>query len=145
MKRLLILATAAGLAFGVANASAQCSKEKASCGDKAAGSCCASKNQKATLSQLKTVTKDEVAAMLRASDVTIIDARDAESFSAGHIDGAINFGQANLPTDKNTKLVFYCGGTMCPAAAKAAKKAAEQGYKNIMVYSGGWADWSKNS
>jgi rhodanese-related sulfurtransferase len=81
--------------------------------------------------------------MLQAGNVTIVDARDANSFAAGHINGAINLASTTLPADKNTKLVFYCGGTFCSAAPKAAKMAIAQGYKNVMVFHGGWAEWSK--
>lgn len=140
MKRMLLFAVAAGLFVGAANATAQ----EGSCSSKGK-KCCAAKQEKATLSQLRTVTKDQVATMLQASSATIIDARTSEQFEAGHIQGAINFGTAELPSDKNANLVFYCGGGRCPAAAKAAKKALELGYKNVMVYGGGWAEWNKNS
>lgn len=137
MKRLVMFAVAAGMFIYAGDAYAQCTKP---CGkDK---SSCSSKKEEIKLSDLKTVTKDEVAEMIKVSDVTIVDARDENSFTAGHIDGAINYGKADLPTDKNVKLVFYCGGVKCPAAAKAAKIAAEAGYKNVMVFRGGWAEWN---
>ncbi len=138
MKHIAMMALAAGLFVCVGDAQAQCSKS----GEKTAA-CCASKKQKATISEIKTVTKDDITKLVSTSSATIIDARDAESFAKGHINGAVNFGTAELPSDKNATLVFYCGGLKCPAAAKAAKKATEMGYKNVMVYRGGWADWSQ--
>jgi len=141
MKRLLAFALAAGMFICAGDMYAQCSK---SCGkDKSA--CGASKKQeqeKPAISQLKTVTRDEVAAMVKAGSVTVIDARDEKSFADGHIDGAINFGKADLPADRNATLVFYCGGTKCPLAKRAALRASKHGYSNVMVYSGGWAEWS---
>jgi rhodanese-related sulfurtransferase len=137
MKRIVMMALAAGLFVCVGNVQAQCTK-----GAKAA--CCAKKQEKATISELKTVNKDEVAKLVHTSNVTIFDARDAESYAQGHIDGAVNFSQAALPSDKNATLVFYCGGVKCPLAAKAAKQAQKLGYKNVMVYHGGWAEWSQN-
>jgi rhodanese-related sulfurtransferase len=135
MKRIVMMALAAGLFVSVGgNAQAQCTK-----GEKAA--CCAKKQEKPTISELK---KDDVVKLIQASNVTVIDARDADSYAKGHISGAVNYSTATLPADKNAKLVFYCGGLKCPAAAKAAKKALEMGYKNVMVYRGGWAEWSEN-
>lgn len=139
MKRLVMFAVAAGMFIYAGDAYAQCSKP---CGKDKSSSCSTKKKEEIKLSDLKSVTKEEVAEMIKVSNVTIVDARDENSFTAGHIDGAINYGKADLPTDKNANLVFYCGGLKCPAAAKAAKIAAEAGYKNVMVFRGGWAEWS---
>lgn len=136
MKRMMTIALVAGLFVGAGDLYAQCSKEQGK-------ACCASKNKPA-LTEAKTVTKDEVASMIQTGNVVVVDARDAESFAAGHISGAINLVNASLPTDKNAKLIFYCGGERCSAAPKAAKKAIEAGYKNVMVFRGGWAEWSKS-
>lgn len=137
MKRLMMLALAAGLFVCVGDVQAQCTK--------AAGKACCAAKSKPALTEAKPVTRDEVASFIQAGNVTIIDARDANSFTAGHVPGAVNLAAASLPADKNTKLVFYCGGTFCSAAPKAAKKAIEAGYKNVMVFRGGWAEWNKNS
>lgn len=142
MKRIAMLAMAAGMFVAAGDAYAQCSK---SCSTKGSGCATAKKQEPVKLSDLKVVDKDEVAQMIKASNVVVVDARDEKSFASGHIDGAINYGKASLPADKNAKLVFYCGGVKCPAAAKAAKKAAEEGYTNVMVFRGGWAEWSSNS
>jgi rhodanese-related sulfurtransferase len=133
---------AAGLFIGASDLQAQCSGSGAK---KANASCCASKKNDAKITEAKVVTKDEVAELVNATNVTIIDARDEESYAAGHIDGAVNFVKAELPADKNAKLIFYCGGEKCPAASKAARKAMENGYKNVMVFRGGWAEWNKQS
>ena len=138
MKHIAMMALAAGLFVSVGTAHAQCAKgEKAAC-------CAAKKQEKPAMSELKTVTKDELAKLVLASNTTVVDARDAESYAKGHIDGAANFSETALPSNKNATLVFYCGGVKCPLAAKAAKKALQMGYKNVMVYHGGWAEWSQN-
>jgi rhodanese-related sulfurtransferase len=46
-----------------------------------------------------------------------------------------------LPKDKNTLVVFYCGGEQCPLSTTAAEKAIEMGYKQVGVYKGGWRGW----
>lgn len=138
MKRMMMIALAAGLFVGAGDLYAQCSKDKGE-----GKACCASKNKPA-LTEAKSVTKDELAAMLEKGNVIVVDARDAESFEAGHISGAINLVKASLPEDKNATLIFYCGSTRCSAAPKAAKKAIQAGYKNVMVFHGGWAEWNKS-
>jgi rhodanese-related sulfurtransferase len=136
MKRIILFVVAALLFVGAQSLYAQCEKGKA---------CCAKDKQKAALTQLKNVTKSELTSLLETKNVIVVDARDADSYSAGHIDGALSFVNDKLPTDKNAALVFYCGGMKCPAAQAAAKKAIQKGYKNVMVFRGGWAEWSSNS
>jgi rhodanese-related sulfurtransferase len=152
MKRFVLVAAAGMLFFGASNVYAQCeghdhaAKKECASGEKKA--CCSTKKAKATTDtptmSLKEVTLDEVRTMLAASNTTVFDARDEQSFNAGHIDGAIRFASDKLPADKNAQLIFYCGGLKCPAASKAARKAIEQGYTNVMVFRGGWAEWSKS-
>jgi rhodanese-related sulfurtransferase len=148
MKRI-ILATAAAVAFSIGSmhAAGTCDGHGAAAsGEKK--SCCPTKkaenNETPTMSELKTVTKDELVTLIKTSDVAIFDARTEDQFAAGHVDGAVLFANATLPENKEATLVFYCGGTRCPAASKAARKALEAGYKNVLVFRGGWAEWSAN-
>ncbi|KXK57960.1 MAG: rhodanese-like domain-containing protein [Chlorobi bacterium] len=146
LKRLIMMATAAAMFVGAQSVHAQQGEKSCSKGEKS--SCCTKKKmdqQQPSIGQIKEITKDDVATLLKNNGAMIVDARDADSYAAGHIDGAVSFASLQLPADKNAALVFYCGGLRCPAAGKAAKKAAEQGYTNVMVYKGGWADWSSNS
>lgn len=58
-----------------------------------------------------------------------------------------DFKTTELPDDKDTKLVFYCGGKACTAAPKAAKLAQEAGYADVNVMRDGirgWVDAGKN-
>lgn len=142
MKRFALLAVVATLFVGAGTLSAQCSK--CASGAKEKGAACCSKESGAKLSSVKTVNKGDLMKMMQAKSVTVVDARGADAFAEGHIDGAINYGKAELPSDKNAKLVFYCGGLKCPMAEKAAKAAIQSGYKNVMVFKGGWAEWSAN-
>ena len=138
MKKFFILATAALLFAGAESATAQCTE-----GSKKA--CCASKTG-ATMSELKKLdTRNELSELMKSATVTVIDARDAEAFQEGHIDGAVSIAAGvTLPEDKSTTLVFYCGGTRCPLAEREARKAMASGYTNVIVYSGGWADWANS-
>ena len=81
--------------------------------------------KKALISLPKGVTEiktDEVVAMVekgpKAGNYFLVDARPAKIASAGHIPTAVSIpvnvlkkkGSELLPVDKNTMLVFYCGG-----------------------------------
>ena len=82
--------------------------------------------------------------------VLVIDSRPAaRQYDPGHIPGAINIPDtqfdkqvARLPADKNTLLIFYCGGVDCPLSHNSAFKAEKLGYTNIKVYPQGMPDWA---
>jgi rhodanese-related sulfurtransferase len=81
-------------------------------------------------------------------DVLIIDSRSARKFNSGHIPAAINISQSQfaqhtdqLPKDKSTLLIFYCGGLKCPLSHKAARQAEALGYTSVRVYAAGYPDW----
>jgi rhodanese-related sulfurtransferase len=48
---------------------------------------------------------------------------------------------SELPAAKETKLVFYCGGTACRASDSAAKRAADAGYADVSVMRAGIRGW----
>ncbi len=81
--------------------------------------------------------------------VVIVDSRPAaRQYDPGHIPGAINIPDtqfdklaAKLPADKNTLLLFYCGGLECMLSHNSAFKAEKLGYTNILVYAAGMPDW----
>lgn len=84
--------------------------------------------------------------------ILIVDARTEESFSQGHIPGAVNIPadklkqpafQNKLPKDKKTLIVFYCAGPQCSAACKAAIQAKNLGYEEFRIYEGGYPEWAQ--
>ena len=82
--------------------------------------------------------------------LTVIDARNPEEYQEVHIKGAISIPEkqlsehlAQLPSDKSAKIVFYCNGVKCGKSKKAAQKALELGYNNILVYSEGMPVWEE--
>lgn len=91
---------------------------------------------------------EQVAEAMKSGAV-LVDARGAEGFEAGHIEGAINIpcsdatAFSNLPENKDTQLVFYCGGPKCSASTKGATAAAAAGYTKIAEYKGGYPEWMK--
>lgn len=98
---------------------------------------------------IKNVSVDEVASLMSSkTTVALYDANSAETREKyGVIPGAkllshyADFQTSELPADKTTKLVFYCGGEKCTAAPKAAKKAVHHGYKNVSVLKVGIKGW----
>ena len=84
-------------------------------------------------------------------DVMIIDARPYKpKFVEGHIPGAISIPDSQfdknvdqLPKDKNTLLIYYCGGLDCRLSHKSAKKGEALGYTNVKVFAKGYPEWVK--
>jgi thiosulfate/3-mercaptopyruvate sulfurtransferase len=82
-------------------------------------------------------------------ELVIVDARLESEFSQGHIPGAVALRPADatperlaqLTDDKGAPMVFYCGNVECTASAKAAHRAAEEGYSQLYKYPGGIEDW----
>jgi len=101
----------------------------------------------------KIIDTAQLKAMLDAKkDFTLVDARTKEEYDEAHIVKAINITEkgyetqaAQLPSDKNALLVFYCNGVKCGKSKKVAAKAAAAGYKNIMIYGEGFPVWEEKA
>ena len=151
IKRLIPFVAAAALFFSADGLMAQsgngCSGKKSAseCAKKCEGKKDSKSKEKATEGvQFSTITYDQLLQLMEQG-VQVIDARGAESYDKGHIDGAVLFSNYTLPEDKEVQLVFYCGGPKCAAAPRAARKVMEEGYENVMVFHGGWLEWSENA
>lgn len=84
------------------------------------------------------------------AEFVLIDARPERVFNQGSIPGAINISDskfdketAKLPANKETMLVFFCGGLKCDLSSKSATKAKALGYKKVFVYPEGYPEWQK--
>ena len=80
----------------------------------------------------------------------LVDARPEIKFAEGYIPWAVSIPKqelkdrlAELPKDKATKLVFYCGGIKCKLSAESAKIAEEAGYTNVYTFPTGMPSWKK--
>ncbi len=84
-----------------------------------------------------------------SKEVMLIDARPYKpKFVKGHIPMAVSIPDSQfdkmtdkLPADKNTLLIYYCGGVKCKLSHKSAKKAEKLGYTNVKVYAEGYPVW----
>jgi rhodanese-related sulfurtransferase len=97
------------------------------------------------------IDRIELQRLQAAGRVTIVDARHEESYLAGHIPGAIN-----LPVDSETEdmrrimrnvptevpIVVYCQSRNCPYVDLLTAGLRSDGYKHLLIYRGGWFDWS---
>ena len=96
---------------------------------------------------------EEAASHVAAGDWILVDARDAESFRAGHIPGA-----ASLPADayadallffaeehgSSKPVVVYCSAEDCDLATELASRLrAEAGVEDVKVLDGGFLAWRR--
>jgi rhodanese-related sulfurtransferase len=86
-----------------------------------------------------------------------IDSRSRQDYAAGHIPGALNLPGGDWKNEKETSaegslstalsfrkdqvLVVYCEGGDCQTSIALAKLIHGQGYADIRILSGGWAEW----
>ena len=82
----------------------------------------------------------------------IVDARPAIKYNEGTVPGALNLPfqeweklKGLLPSDKNSQLIFFCGGFKCDLSHKSAAKAREMGYTDVRTYAEGWPVWKERS
>ena len=80
----------------------------------------------------------------------LVDARPANVYAEGHINGSINIPDSEfdkykslLPAKKDTLIIVYCGGLECPLSNNVAKKAKALGYTNVKVYQEGTPAWKQ--
>lgn len=98
--------------------------------------------------KLAEMTVPAVAAALKDKKVVAIDANNPETRTKyGVVPGALllsdhrSYALTELPSDKSSSLVFYCGGTQCRASDTAATRAAAAGYASVSVMRDGIRGW----
>jgi len=86
--------------------------------------------------------------------VVFLDARHEDFYTyEGHIEGAVSLPfegfdvafarvKDRLPS-KDRELVCYCSGYGCEESAEIAKLLIEHGYRRVLVYEGGWPEWTE--
>ncbi len=98
--------------------------------------------------QFPGVSASYVKKVLAKGKAVVVDARPPRKFKKGHVPGAVNIPTTRfdamadqLPANKDTLIVFYCGGYKCPLSAKGANKARTLGYTNIRLFQAGYPEW----
>ena len=79
----------------------------------------------------------------------LVDVREQDEWSEGHLPGAIHVSRGNLESrieraapDRARPIVLYCQSGA--RSAFAAKTLEELGYENVVSLSGGFTDWKRN-
>jgi rhodanese-related sulfurtransferase len=83
-------------------------------------------------------------------DFSLIDVRDKQDADKGMIPQAVNVSRGMLEhnidqvtTDKNRKIVLYCGGGSRSALAAVSLK--RMGFKNVISLASGYKGWKENT
>ncbi|MBN2755366.1 MAG: hypothetical protein JXR81_10980 [Candidatus Goldbacteria bacterium] len=94
---------------------------------------------------------DEAKVLFESNMAVFVDSRSVNEYNQSHIKGAVSI-PAGTPSDKisekkselnNKVLVTYCSGTGCRLADKAAHVLFDMGYKKIVIFFGGWPEWTQ--
>jgi rhodanese-related sulfurtransferase len=95
------------------------------------------------------ISERQVQRLLDA-DAIFIDARFARDYEAGHLEDAISVPvdandvkrrKATAHISKDARIVLYCQSAGCKFAETVAFKLMEDGFSNICIFRGGWAEW----
>lgn len=97
----------------------------------------------------------EFKTFVTAGKVPILDARDPQSFAAGHVPGARNLPPgANfhaeymklekiLARHKKDLVIVYCGDQWCSLADELQMQLIAQGFQHVARFPGGWTEWQQ--
>lgn len=89
----------------------------------------------------------ELNRMLKDENINVVDVREAEDFTKGHVPGAVNLpkekwdGAQGMKKDKIN--VLYCYIQQCHLAANAALEFASRGFP-VMEMEGDFEAWKEN-
>jgi rhodanese-related sulfurtransferase len=101
-------------------------------------------------SQISEIGPAELKQMKQAKeDFTLIDVRERDEQEKGSIAGAVNMPRGilevnidQITTDKDRKLVLYCGGGS--RSALAALNLKKMGFRNVLSLAGGYRGWRES-
>lgn len=91
------------------------------------------------------ISIQEARQMLLAESVTVLDIRDLESFSSGHIENAIHAESIDVDSfiaeeNKSKPLLVCCYHGI--SSKSAAQFFSEKGFTRVYSLDGGYAGWS---
>jgi rhodanese-related sulfurtransferase len=114
------------------------------------------------VSQSQHVTEEELAAgelpmarvrtIMKGAAAIILDARSGREFAEGHLPGALNipidnFGDYYNHLDEQVPMdatvIVYCQSVTCDQSENLARELRLMGYERVLVYRGGWEEWSE--
>jgi len=99
---------------------------------------------------VKEISCDELIQLLSFdARVKLVDVLNHSHYKKEHIKGAISLPIrvvrecAKKHLNKDDTIITYCSSFKCPASTDAAKILLSLGYKNVLDYKGGLADYKK--
>jgi rhodanese-related sulfurtransferase len=93
------------------------------------------------------LTAPEVRAKVDNKQALLIHTLSRIEYEIQHIPHSFNVPvdeiahSSQMPTDKNTAIIFYCNGRACPYSRRAAKTAVEEGYTQVYWFREGILGW----
>ncbi len=100
----------------------------------------------ARLMGLEVISPAELLNRMHNESVTVIDVNSKQSWLRARVPGALSldpvaYSETDLPSNRDSELVFYCSNFMCRKAPNAARRAKAMGYPNVRVMSAGISGW----
>lgn len=98
------------------------------------------------------ITIQEAEDLWAAEEAVFFDARGAGPYGEGHVPRARNLpaveSRQKFPADvlelpRERALVVYCEGGDCQSSLALAKRLYDEGFRDIRVLTGGWAEWKE--
>lgn len=99
---------------------------------------------------MEEISLEEAWRIHQLGQALFLDARDPESFSMGHLPGALNVPPSEAETayeeirvlvEAGMVSISYCDGVDCPLSSELAKRLQEMGIGGIKVLVNGWSRW----
>jgi rhodanese-related sulfurtransferase len=105
--------------------------------------------QRKGFSMISCISRDTLHRMMeRGDDFILIDTLPTTIFRKSHLPGAINIVSDDIVTaaprqigDREATIVVYCANGPCRRSDLAAERLVELGYRNVLDYHEGKADW----
>jgi rhodanese-related sulfurtransferase len=94
------------------------------------------------------ISRADLADLIEAGHVTVIDALPEAYYERMHLPGALNLVAADVDVrapellpDKSAAIVTYCSGPTCSNSHLVADRLLALGYTNVRKYQDGIQDW----
>ncbi len=96
------------------------------------------------------IPPEQAKSLFESGKVLFLDARSADDYQAGHIQGALNlpwqefdsyFDRIMQEIPEDRMIVTYCEGETCELSKELARALIDMGFSNVRVLVNGWTVW----